>query len=91
MTGSIGIDRIQVFSIAFSLAIFFFIFSLVKNKRIKEEYSILWFVMSLVFFYLSVDRYAIDRLGALFGIDYKPSILILLTTGFIFLVMTTVI
>jgi hypothetical protein len=87
MIGSIFINRIQIFSIAFSLAIFFFIFSLVKNKRIKEEYSILWFAMSLVFFYLSVDRFAIDRLGSLFGIDYKPSILILLTTGFIFLVM----
>jgi hypothetical protein len=87
MTESIGVDIIQVFSIVFSLATFFFIFSLVKNKRIKEEYSILWFVMSLVFFYLSVDRLAIDRLGALFGIDYKPSILFLLTTGFIFLVL----
>ncbi len=57
------VDRIQFFSIIFSLFIFFFIFSLVKNKRVREEYSILWFAMSLFLLYLSLDRFAIDRLG----------------------------
>ncbi|KAF0218727.1 MAG: glycosyl transferase family [Geobacteraceae bacterium] len=82
-----SIDRIQLVSIIFSLFIFSFIFGLVKNRRVKEEYSLLWFVMSIFFIYLSVDRYAIDRLGSFFGIAYKPSILMLITTGFIFLVL----
>jgi hypothetical protein len=73
-------DRIQIFSIIFSLAIFCFIFGLVKNRRIKEEYSILWFAMSLFLLYLSLDRFAIDRLGHLFGIAYPPSVLTLMTT-----------
>jgi len=81
------IDRVQFFSIIFSLFIFFFIFGLVKNKRIKEEYSILWFAMSLFLLYLSLDRFAIDRLGNLFGIAYKPSVLTLMTTGFTFLLL----
>ena len=84
---SFAIDRIQVFSVIFSLFIFFFIFSLVKNKRIREEYSILWFAMSLFLVYLSVDRYAIDRLGNLFGVAYPPSVLTLMTTGFTFLLL----
>ena len=46
MMGVFEFDRIQFFSILFSLFIFFFIFSLVKNRRVKEEYSILWFAMS---------------------------------------------
>lgn len=87
MPGPLVFDRIQIVSIAFSLAIFFFIFSLVKNKRIREEYSLLWFVMSLFLLYLSLDRYAIDRLGHLFGIAYPPSVLTLLTTGFTFLLL----
>ena len=87
MLQSIFVDRIQFFSVVFSLAIFFFIFGLVKNKQVKEEYSILWFVMSMFLLYLSLDRYAIDRLGDLFGIAYKPSVLTLMTTGFIFLVL----
>ena len=85
--GSFFVDKIQFFSILFSLFIFFFIFSLVKNKRIREDYSILWFAMSLFLFYLSFDRYAIDRLGELFGVAYPPSVLTLMTTGFTFLLL----
>lgn len=80
-------DRIQFFSILFSLAIFLFIFSLVKNKRIREEYSILWFAMSAFLLYLSLDRWAIDRLGHLVGVAYPPSLLTLMTTGFTFLLL----
>ena len=81
------IDRIQFFSIIFSLLIFFFVFSLVKNRRVKEEYSILWFAMSLFMLYLSLDRYAIDRIGYMLGIAYPPSVLTLMTTGFTFLAL----
>lgn len=80
-------DRIQIFSIIFSLCIFAFIFSLVKHKRIREDYSLLWFAMSLFLLYLSLDRFAIDRLGHLFGIAYPPSVLTLMTTGFTFLLL----
>ncbi len=80
-------DRIQFFSLAFSVAIFLFIFKLVKNRSIREEYSLLWFVMSFFLLYLSFDRLAIDRLGALFGVAYAPSILTLMTTGFTFLLL----
>lgn len=83
----IPVDRIQFFSILFSLFILFFIFSLVKNRRIREEYSILWFAMSFFLLYLSFDRFAVDRLGALFGIAYPPSVLMLMTTGFTFLLL----
>ena len=80
-------DRIQFFSILFSLFIFGFIFSLVKNRRMKEEYSLLWFAMSLFLLYMSLDRYAIDRLGTLVGVAYAPSVLMLMTTGFTFLML----
>lgn len=81
------IDRIQLVSIFFSLFILVVIFNLVKRRRIREEYSLLWFIMSLFLLYLSLDRFAIDRLGNLFGIAYPPSVLTLMTTGFTFLVL----
>lgn len=80
-------DRVQIFSLLFSLSILVFIFGLVKRRRIREEYSILWFAMSFFLLYLSLDRYAIDRLGHLFGIAYPPSVLTLMTTGFTFLLL----
>ena len=36
---------------------------------------------------MSLDRYAVDRLGNLFGIAYKPTIILLLISGFITLVL----
>lgn len=81
------VDKIQFFAILFSLSIFFFIFSLVKSKKIREDYSLLWFAMSFFLLYLSFDRYAIDRLGHLFGVAYPPSALMLMTTGFTFLLL----
>jgi hypothetical protein len=80
-------DRIQFFSIIFSVIVFAAIFWLVKRRKVKEEYSILWFATALVFLYMSLDRYAVDRLGDLFGIAYKPTILLLIISGFITLVL----
>jgi hypothetical protein len=80
-------DRIQFFSIIFSLTVFAAIFWLVKRRKVKEEYSILWFATSLVFLYMSIDRHAVDRLGNLFGIAYKPTILLLIIAGFTTLVL----
>ncbi|MEJ2033466.1 MAG: DUF2304 domain-containing protein, partial [Deltaproteobacteria bacterium] len=82
-----ALDRIQFFSILFSFFIFFFIFGLVKNRRMKEEYSILWFAMSFFLLYMSFDRQAIDHLGRLVGVAYPPSVLTLMTTGFTFLLL----
>lgn len=80
-------DRVQFFGILFSAAIFSFIFGLVKNRRIKEEYSLLWLALSSVFLYLSFDRWAVDRLADLVGIAYKPSVLILVVIGFMTLIL----
>ncbi|GAM11018.1 putative protein [Geobacter sp. OR-1] len=80
-------EKIQAVSLLFSLVIFTFIFGLVQKRRVKEEYSILWFLMSIFFIYLSLDKHAIDRFGDLFGVAYKPSILMLFTTAFTFLVL----
>jgi hypothetical protein len=81
------IDRVQFFGILFSVAIFCFIVTLVKNRKIKEEYSLLWLALCLVFAYLSLDRWAVDRLADFVGIAYKPSVLILIVIGFMTLIL----
>lgn len=87
MSDIIPFDRVQLFGILFSFAIFWFIITLVKHRRIKEEYSLLWLALSLVFIYLSVDRWAVDRFADLVGIAYKPSVLILIFIGFMTLIL----
>lgn len=87
MIDILPIDRIQFFGIIFSIAIFWFIISLIKHRRIKEEYSLLWLALSLAFIYLSADRFAVDRLADMVGIAYKPSVLILIVIGFMTLIL----
>lgn len=82
-----NVDRVQLFGIFFSVATFWLIITLVKSRRIKEEYSLLWLALSLVFVYLSLDRWAVDRLADLVGISYKPSVLILIVIGFMTLIL----
>ena len=87
MTDLFSIDKIQFISLFFSFFIFFFIFELVRKKSIKEEYSLLWFALSLFLIYFSIDRHAIDRLANLAGVAYAPSLLTLMITGFTFLLL----
>lgn len=80
-------NRIQLLGTLFSGALFWLIFSLVKNRRIKEEYSLLWLFLCLAFLYLSLDRWAVDRIADLAGIAYKPSVLILVVIVFMTLML----
>jgi hypothetical protein len=83
----VSIDRIQFFGILFSAIILAGLFVFVKNRRIKEEYSLLWLVLCSIFLYLSLDRLAVDRLADLVGIAYKPGVLILIFIGFMTLIL----
>ncbi len=78
---------IQLLSVSFSLFIFILIFEMVRKKRIKEEYSLLWFFMGSVFFLLSLFPSTIDFLGKLFGIHYAPTLILLIIIGFLIMLM----
>jgi hypothetical protein len=70
-------DKIQIYSIIGSLLFSFFILSLIKKRELKEEYSILWLFVALVFFILSVFRSVLDKFANLVGIYYAPAALLL--------------
>ncbi|MBE0598201.1 MAG: DUF2304 domain-containing protein [Desulfuromonadales bacterium] len=48
--------RQQIFALIVSAVVFFFIIELVRRRRLREEYSVLWLVTSVVIFVL-VLRY----------------------------------
>jgi hypothetical protein len=68
---------LQTTSIAASVLITLLVIQLIRKRLLREEYSILWFVTSLVLLLLAVDRHSIDRLAALVGIAYSPTLLLL--------------
>lgn len=76
---------IQILSIVFSILLLALIFLLIRRKKIREEYAILWIAIFLVFLVLSVFRGLIDKISSLLGIQYQPASLFLILIGCLFL------
>lgn len=69
---------IQIISIAVSVLIIFFILSLIRKRRLREEYSIMWLVGSFVLILFSVWRGLLDIIADFVGVIYAPAILLLI-------------
>lgn len=81
-------DKIQIISIVASLSIFLIVVNLVRRRRLKTEYSLIWLLVSATFIVFSFWREGIDWLAKLFGIAYAPSVLfIILLVGIILLLI----
>jgi hypothetical protein len=73
---------IQILSIFASAALIFGIIYLIRKKKLKEEYAILWLFIFSAFLIISVFRGSIDYISKLLGISYQPaSLFILLIAG----------
>jgi hypothetical protein len=70
-------NRLSILAIAGSLMVLFFILKLIKMKKLKEEYSLLWISFSIIFLVLSIFRPLLELFADLLGIFYAPSALLL--------------
>jgi hypothetical protein len=70
--------KIQVLSILFSLAFMYFIFRLIVKGKLREEYSVIWIVLTLILILLSIFRTTLDEIAGFLGVFYSPSLLFLL-------------
>ncbi|MBK8187292.1 MAG: DUF2304 domain-containing protein [Cellvibrio sp.] len=70
--------RLTILSIFGSLLVLVFILRLIKHKKIKEEYSLLWIGFSIIFLILSLFRPLLESLANVLGIYYAPSALLLI-------------
>lgn len=88
-TGSMGtnVQTTQYIAIIVSISLFLYIFYLVRNKKIKEEYSLLWLFSSVVFIVFSFWRHGLERFAKLVGIAYPPAALFLILMLAIFLIL----
>jgi len=71
-------NRVQIISIIFSLLLLFVIFELVRKKKLKEQYSIIWFIVGFILLLFSVFNGLLELISKLFGIFYAPALLILI-------------
>lgn len=77
------IDRAMIFGLAASVAALVLVLELVRRRRLREEYSLLWLATALVLIVLSVSRPLLDVLASLVGIFYPPSALFLVAVIFV--------
>lgn len=73
MIDSVNINIIQYVGIAGSGTFLFFIISLIRKQRIKEEYSLLWLFFAFIFLILSIWRGSIEVIALTLGIAYAPA------------------
>jgi hypothetical protein len=75
---NVQVFRIQVLAIVGSLALIIFIIELIRRRRLKEEFAVLWLGMGVVFLVISLFRGLLDKFSVLVGIGYPPAALFLI-------------
>jgi hypothetical protein len=77
--------RLTVLSLLGSAGLFLFVLELVRRRRLKEKYSLIWLFAALCLLLFAVSKGMMDRLSAMMGIYYSPSAFFLL--AFIFMML----
>lgn len=70
--------RVQVLAAMGSLSFLFFIVYLIRRRKLKEEYSLLWLGACVFFFVLSFNVGIIEWIAFVAGIHYAPTAILLL-------------
>lgn len=77
--------RIVIAVLSFSL--FVFVLNLIRNRRMRIEYSILWLSISSLILAASIWQNAADRVARFIGIDYPPALFFLAAVFFLILIL----
>ena len=80
-------ERVKIVAILSSVSLLFIVIELVRRKRLKEEYSLLWLLTTVALFILSFWRGLLDVLARLMGIFYPPTALFVVGFGFLLLIL----
>ena len=68
-----SIDKIHLLGIVFSLIIIVTVVFLVRERLLKEKYSLAWLLIGLFTLVMSVFENLMDRFSDLIGVHYAPS------------------
>ncbi len=77
--------RIIVAIITFFL--FVVVLNLIRKRRMKIEYSILWLGVSFIILLMSIWQDLGDRIAHFMGIDYPPALFFLVAIVFVLLIL----
>lgn len=81
-------DLTKGVALALSTGILVFVLWLVRERRLREKYAILWLCTSVFIIFLTVSRRVLEVAALSVGILYPPSLLFLV--GVLFLLLVTI-
>jgi hypothetical protein len=81
------IDRTTIIAVGGSLVVLLVVLELVRQRKLREEYSLLWLITAIVLLILSVSRPLLDILANAVGIFYPPSALFLVALAFVMFIL----
>jgi hypothetical protein len=80
-------NRIQILAIVGSVSLLIFIIVLIRQHRLKEEYSLLWIFFTVFFIVFSFWRQGLEWISDLMGIAYPPAALFLILIMAMYVIM----
>jgi hypothetical protein len=80
--------RVSIVGVLASLLLLLVVLELVRGRRLKERYALLWLATGIVLLVLSAWRGALNTIAGWLGVTgYPPAVLFAVATLFIFLVL----
>ena len=80
-------ERVEVVAVLGSASLLLIVLELVRRKKLKEEYSLLWLLTCIALLILSFWRSLLEVLAQLVGIFYPPTALFVVGFGFVLLIL----
>ncbi len=81
-------DRVTLFGLIVSVAGLIFVLELVRQRKLREDYSLLWLATAISLIGLTLMRPLLDTLARLLGVvTYPPAALFLVAIGFMLLIL----
>ncbi len=81
-------DLTKIISLSMSSVIFIFVVWLIRERRLREKYALLWLFTSLFVILLTLSRNVLENTALAIGIYYPPALLFLI--GILFLLMVAI-
>ena len=80
--------RVSIVAAIASLALLAVVFELIRSRRLRERYALLWLLTGAVLLVLSVWRGGLNTIAGWFGVTgYPPAVLFAVGTLFILVVL----
>jgi hypothetical protein len=79
--------RVSLLAAGVSLVLLFVVLELLRTRRLRERYALLWLLTAAVLLVLSLWRSGLDTIAGLVGIHYAPSLLFIVGLVFVIVVL----